>query len=334
MTSATLDRLLAVLVVAMAATGLVSLRIGSPGGSWVFVAHGVIGGCLAAAVALKLARSVPAAVRRGSLLRLAIGLAVAFAAIAALGGGLAWVASGRRLEIGSWTVLTLHAWVGLVLVPMVVVHLLPRRWRLIRPGRLSTIRARGIRRRSVLAAGGLVAAGGSVAVVANLLDRLNGGERRFTGSRELPAGGIPPTTTFFGEPTPAIDLATWRVSVTGLVGRPRSWSLAELDSLGTTDLSAILDCTSGWWIETGWRGVPLGAVLEATAVSPAARRVTVRSVTGWSAELPLGEAKGCLLATGVAGEPLPAGNGAPLRLVVPDRRGLDWVKWVDRIEVT
>jgi DMSO/TMAO reductase YedYZ molybdopterin-dependent catalytic subunit len=30
---------------------------------------------------------------------------------------------------------------------------------------------------------------------------------------------------------------------------------------------------------------------------------------------------------------LPAGNGAPLRLVAPDRRGLDWVKWVDRIEV-
>jgi hypothetical protein len=334
MTSATLDRLLAILVVAMAATGLLSLRIGSPDGSWVFVGHGVIGGCLAAAVALKLARSVPAAVRRGSPLRLAVGLAVALAAVAALGGGLAWVASGRRLEVGSWTVLTLHAWVGLVLVPMVIVHLLPRRWRLIRPGRLSAIRARGIRRRSVLAAGGLVAAGGFVAVVSNLLDRLNGGERRFTGSRELPAGGIPPTTTFFGEPTPVIDLTTWRVSVTGLVGRPGSWSLAQLAALGTIDLSAILDCTSGWWIETGWRGVPLRTVLEAAAVSPTSRLVTVRSVTGWSAELPLGEAAACLLATGVAGEPLPAGNGAPLRLVVPDRRGLDWVKWVDRIEVT
>jgi DMSO/TMAO reductase YedYZ molybdopterin-dependent catalytic subunit len=62
--------------------------------------------------------------------------------------------------------------------------------------------------------------------------------------------------------------------------------------------------------------------------------VTVRSATGWAAVLPLEEARRCLLAIGVAGEDLPLGNGAPLRLVVPDRRGLDWVKWVDRIEVT
>jgi DMSO/TMAO reductase YedYZ molybdopterin-dependent catalytic subunit len=30
---------------------------------------------------------------------------------------------------------------------------------------------------------------------------------------------------------------------------------------------------------------------------------------------------------------LPAANGAPCRLVVPGRRGLDWVKWVSEIQV-
>jgi len=40
-----------------------------------------------------------------------------------------------------------------------------------------------------------------------------------------------------------------------------------------------------------------------------------------------------LLATHVAGESLPAVNGAPLRLVAPRRRGLDWIKWVTLIEV-
>jgi DMSO/TMAO reductase YedYZ molybdopterin-dependent catalytic subunit len=49
--------------------------------------------------------------------------------------------------------------------------------------------------------------------------------------------------------------------------------------------------------------------------------------------LPIDDARACLLATGVAGQRLPAGNGGPLRLVAPDRRGLEWVKWVDRIEV-
>jgi DMSO/TMAO reductase YedYZ molybdopterin-dependent catalytic subunit len=46
------------------------------------------------------------------------------------------------------------------------------------------------------------------------------------------------------------------------------------------------------------------------------------------------ELNGALLATHVAGRPLPDGNGAPLRLVAPTRRGLDWIKWVDRIDVT
>ena len=75
-------------------------------------------------------------------------------------------------------------------------------------------------------------------------------------------------------------------------------------------------------------------MLDAAGVAGGARDVTVRSATGWAAVLPLAEARRCLLATGVAGEDLPLENGAPLRLVVPDRRGLDWVKWVDRIEVT
>ena len=335
MSSPTLDRILAALVLALAATGLVSLRAGTPDQGWLFVGHGILGGCLAVAVALKLRRSLPLAARRRSIGRLVGGLVVSLAAVAALVGGFAWVASGRSLSVGGWTVLTLHAWVGLVLVPIVAVHLLPRRWRLLRPGPAALPRAAGrISRRSVLAAGGLVAVGGAVAAVSNLLDAANGGNRRFTGSRNLPAGGIPPTTTFFGEPTPSVDAAAWQVAVTGRVGRPGSWSLAALAALEETDLTAILDCTSGWAIETGWRGVQLGRLLDAAGPSPAARRVTIRSVTGWSAVFPLAEARDCLLATAVASQPLPAGNGAPLRLVAPDRRGLDWVKWVDRIHVS
>jgi DMSO/TMAO reductase YedYZ molybdopterin-dependent catalytic subunit len=86
-------------------------------------------------------------------------------------------------------------------------------------------------------------------------------------------------------------------------------------------------------LRTEWSGVALGAVLDAAAVDPRARLVTVRSITGWYARLPLSEARAAMLATGVAGRPLADGNGAPCRLVAPDRRGLEWVKWVTRIEV-
>jgi DMSO/TMAO reductase YedYZ molybdopterin-dependent catalytic subunit len=68
-------------------------------------------------------------------------------------------------------------------------------------------------------------------------------------------------------------------------------------------------------------------------VAATARLVEIRSITGWSTSLDVRDARGALLAWSVAGGPLPAANGAPLRLVVPNHRGLDWVKWVGDLEV-
>jgi DMSO/TMAO reductase YedYZ molybdopterin-dependent catalytic subunit len=85
---------------------------------------------------------------------------------------------------------------------------------------------------------------------------------------------------------------------------------------------------------TGWRGIPLRSVLEAAGAKADGPFVKVRSVTGWMVALEPEDLDGALLATHVAGEPLPAANGAPVRLVAPRRRGLDWIKWVDRVEVT
>jgi DMSO/TMAO reductase YedYZ molybdopterin-dependent catalytic subunit len=167
----------------------------------------------------------------------------------------------------------------------------------------------------------------------NVLDAMQGGTRRFTGSRWLPSGAIPPPTTFYGEGTPEIDRDAWRLLVTGRVENPLSLDLDALAALGTEDRDGTLDCTSGWVMTTGWRGTPLSAVLEAAGADPRATRVVVRSVTGWSTALERHELDGCLLATHVAGERLPAANGAPCRLTVPTRRGLDWVKWVAEVEV-
>jgi len=63
MRTVTIDRLLAILIVAMTVTGLVSLRFGSASGSWLFVMHGLLAGTLAALVVLKLRSSLPKAVQ-------------------------------------------------------------------------------------------------------------------------------------------------------------------------------------------------------------------------------------------------------------------------------
>lgn len=331
MSTPTLDRLLALLIAAQLATGLLSLRAGSPPTAPLFVAHGLLGGALLVAVGLKLRRSVPGAVVAHRWGRLALGAVLAALALAALAGGFAWVASGRILSLGPWTVLTLHVWAALALIPIAMAHLIPRRWRLLRPPRRRS--AVAISRRTLLASGLLGLLGVAAWGAANLLDAVQGGVRRFTGSRWLQSGGIPPVTTFFGEGTPHIDHVAWRLRVHGRLGQPRVLSLPDIAALGSTEITEILDCTSGWALETTWRGVPLGKVIDLMAPDREAAVVTVRSVTGWYARLPLDEARRAFLATGVAGRPLPAGNGAPLRLVAPERRGLEWVKWVDEIEV-
>jgi hypothetical protein len=319
MSHAALDRLLAALVVAMAGTGLMALKAGDPEAGWVFGLHGVLGGSLLAATLWKLRRSTPKAVAAGRLSRLSLATVLALLALGALLLGFWWVASGRLLAAGGVTVMTLHAWLGLALVPVVLVHLLPRRWRVV-----STASGIRVSRRSILTSGALAFAGVAAFGVTGLLDQARGGARRFTGSRWLPAGGIPPPTTFYGEGAPTIDPDAWRLTVGG-----RRLDLNALRALGEVDVTAVLDCTSGWALETVWRGVPLSSVLAI----PESGSVRVRSITGWSTVLTADQAHSALLATSVAGGPLPAANGAPCRLVVPDRRGLDWVKWVDEVSL-
>lgn len=328
MSGATLDRLLAVLLVIQLAGGLLTLRAGIPATAPLFWLHGLVGGALLVASAEKLRRSIGPAFRRRRWGRLALGALLTLLVAAALAGGFAWVAGGRILSIGPWTILTLHVWAALAVVPVLVVHLVPRRWRLVRP----PSRMPAVSRRSVLAMGGVVTLGAAAWGAANLLDAIRGGARRFTGSRFLPSGGIPPPTTFYGEGTPDIDATSWRLRVGGRVARPLSLDLAALAELGLEEQEATLDCTSGWAMTTRWRGTPLTSVLTAAGAS---RRsgVTVKSVTGWLVRLDADEIDGSLLATHVAGAELPAANGRPCRLVVPTRRGLDWIKWVDELHV-
>lgn len=325
-----LDRLLAVLIIAQVVTGLLTLRAGVPATAPLFWFHGMTGGVLLIAAAEKLRRSVGPAVRRRRWGRLALGALLTLLVAAALAGGFTWVASGRILSIGPWTILTLHVWAGLAIIPIVAAHLLPRRWRLLRP----RIQAPRVTRRSFLALGGVAVLGAAAWAAANLLDRFQGGVRRFTGSRWLPDAGIPPPTTFYGEPTPPVDATAWRLRVHGRVSTPLTLDLTALAALGTVEREAVLDCTSGWVMRTGWRGTPLRTVLNAAGADANATRVSVRSVTGWMVRLSPHEIDDALLATHVADVPLPAANGAPLRLVAPDRRGLDWIKWVTEVEVS
>src|SRR5687767_10247376 len=270
MSSAALDRLLAALLVVQVASGLLTLRAGIPATAPLFWLHGLVGGALLVAAGEKLRRSVGPAIRRRRWGRLALGAVLTLLVAAALAGGFAWVASGRILSIGPWTILTLHVWAALAVIPIVLLHLVPRRFRVLTPPRGG---ARAISRRTLLSMGVVGALGALVWAGSNALDAVQGGTRRFTGSRWLPSGAIPPPTTFYGEGTPEMDRDAWRLAVTGRVENPLSLDLDALAALGTENRDGTLDCTSGWVMTTAWRGTPLSAVLEAAGADPRATRV-------------------------------------------------------------
>jgi hypothetical protein len=328
--TATLDRLLFVLLAAIGGTGLLSLWAGAERWAGLFAVHALLGGALLAASLLKLRRSLPA-LRRRTAPRAATTVLFTVLVLASVGVGFAAVASGRVVVAGPWTLISWHAVIGLAALPLLAVHLVPRRWRV-----LDAKRPRdGFRlsRRTVLVGAGLLVAGIAGKTTADRLDEAAGGVRRFSGSRPLDIGGPPPPTTFLGESTPPIDPAAWSVSIAGKVASPARFNLAALAAMPNETRRAVLDCTSGWAHEGDWTGVPLRVLLERVQPLPGASRVTVRAVTGWAAAFDLRDADAALLATAVAGAPLAHGNGSPCRLVLPEHRGLEWVKWVDRIEV-
>ena len=310
------DWSLALLVALGVVTGAATWFAGSPGAAWVFAAHAIGGFALAFVLVWKLRRVWRRIGPRSSLA--ALGLVSA-----TLLSGFVW-AGGGSLSLAGYNLLNWHVLLGALLGLAVLAHAVVR---------AKPLRVRDVRSRRQFLSAAAVGAGAFAAwQVQRPVQRalgLRGAERRFTGSYD--AGDDFPATSWVADHPRALDASAYRLSVTGHVRTPLSLRLDELDA--GDELVATLDCTGGFWSTQRWHGSSLGRVLDAAGVQEGARHVRVISHTGYRWSFSLDDARGLLLATGVRGEPLSHGHGAPCRLVAPGRRGFQWVKWVVRVEV-
>jgi DMSO/TMAO reductase YedYZ molybdopterin-dependent catalytic subunit len=160
---------------------------------------------------------------------------------------------------------------------------------------------------------------------------------------------------------PAVDPASWRLTVDGRVATPLALSLDDLRARPSVTTAVTLECAGNgrarlrprpvsqpWLVEAvgtaEWTGTPLAPLLREAGLADDALDVVFtgadhgleRGVAqDYQRGLPLDEAlrEEALLAYEMNGAPLPVQHGFPLRLVIPGWYGMAQVKWLCQITV-
>ncbi|MBV8976646.1 MAG: molybdopterin-binding protein [Alphaproteobacteria bacterium] len=144
----------------------------------------------------------------------------------------------------------------------------------------------------------------------------------------------------------ATGFRNWRIAVGGLVEKPLSLSLDDLQAMPARTQITRHDCVEGWSCIGEWTGVPLAPVLAAARPKPEARYVMFFCADPMG-NLPSGEAAyyyesldlleathpQTILAYRLNGQVLPIEHGAPVRLRAERQLGYKMAKYIQRIEL-
>ena len=133
-------------------------------------------------------------------------------------------------------------------------------------------------------------------------------------------------------------LASWTLTVDGMVTSKRTYTFAELTALKRSDQVTDLHCVEGWSVlDLPWNGVHLDEIFKQVQPLSKATHVAFHTVGGeYNESLPLAVAREprTILGYGVKGQTLPLSHGFPLRVVAPRLLGYKNAKHVTRIELT
>jgi len=143
----------------------------------------------------------------------------------------------------------------------------------------------------------------------------------------------------------------WSVKVSGLVDKPRTFTLEELLQLAPLEERIYRHrCVEGWSIVVPWVGYSLSVLMKQVSPQPKASFVAFESYYSPS-QMPMARYGGidfpyveglgldeamhplALLCFGMYGETLPNQDGAPVRLVLPWKYGFKSIKSLVKIKL-
>ena len=134
----------------------------------------------------------------------------------------------------------------------------------------------------------------------------------------------------------AIDVKSYRLKVTGKVGRPLSLSYDQILTYPSLTETVLLICPGVFSINGRWTGVHVKDLIQEAQIKEKAQYIDIKGAQEKSVRIPLEmiQQKKIFLAYRVNGVTLPRKHGFPLRLVYEDAYGFDWVKYVDEVVVS
>ena len=136
---------------------------------------------------------------------------------------------------------------------------------------------------------------------------------------------------------PKISRSAYRLEVSGLVERPMTFTLADLEAMPATTFKKAFQCVTGWKVpDVEWRGVQLSHILESVGVKSEAAYLTFESYDGSDTEtLTIDQAHlpDVLVAYQMLGAPVTREHGGPVRLYVAPMFGYKSLKWLSAIRV-
>ena len=143
---------------------------------------------------------------------------------------------------------------------------------------------------------------------------------------------------FISRVTPMLqDPAAWRLRVEGLVRKPLSLSLDDLQRMPRTSYTVKHHCVEGWTAIATWHGVSMSAIAARCEPLPEARYLRFDSFdSGYSNGWDLASAMHpqTILAYGLNDNLLPVAHGAPLRLYAPTKLGYKMTKYLVSVTFT